>query len=190
MTHLDKVINDLFNMVDDALIDPDSIFINQQTLAQTTDLQHTDITHTTALSSTDQQPTAQTILKIKTTLDSLLANTSQTHHHQLLYLYHLLNIEPPLEITPELHDKFIKASGITIIPHTQPLFTKNEIVGAKDKEGRWWMSQILDIIQYDHHNIYYVSFLGWGDRFNEFITNTSRIKKYNPRRHKYYRPSL
>lgn len=70
-----------------------------------------------------------------------------------------------------------------------PRFSVGDIVGAQDKEGRWWMSQVLDVFSYLGQHIYYVSFLGWGEQFNEFITNKFKIRWYNPKKHKYYRAS-
>jgi hypothetical protein len=72
---------------------------------------------------------------------------------------------------------------------TLPVYEKDEIIGAKDKEGNWWMSRVLDTVSRDQHNMYYVEFLGWGDQFNEFIVDTYRLKRYNPRAHPYYRPA-
>ena len=70
-----------------------------------------------------------------------------------------------------------------------PKFEEQEIVGAKDKEGKWWMSRVLRIFTHAEHNVYYVEFLGWGDKFNEFITDAWRIARFNPRIHIYYRPA-
>lgn len=70
-----------------------------------------------------------------------------------------------------------------------PKYMKNEIVGAKDKEGKWWMSKILGIYAYQQCIAYYVEFLGWDEKFNEFITDSYRIERFNPKKHKYYRPS-
>lgn len=70
-----------------------------------------------------------------------------------------------------------------------PKYEKGEIVGAKDKEGRWWMSRVLEVFQFMEHTAYYIEFLGWGDKFNEFITDGFRIQPFNPRRHLYYRPA-
>jgi hypothetical protein len=72
---------------------------------------------------------------------------------------------------------------------TLPKYEKNEIVGAKDKEGNWWMSKILDTFCHNSNNMYYVEFIGWGEQFNEFIVDVYRIKRYNPRAHPYYRPA-
>ena len=66
-------------------------------------------------------------------------------------------------------------------------FEEGEIVGAKNREGDWWMSRIIKIFNYLQHNIFYVEFLGWGEEFNEFIPDVCKIKKFNPIKHKYYR---
>lgn len=70
-----------------------------------------------------------------------------------------------------------------------PKYEKGEIVGAKDKEGRWWMSRVLEVFHYMEHIAYYVEFLGWGEKFNEFITDGFRIETFKPRKHLYYRPA-
>ena len=70
-----------------------------------------------------------------------------------------------------------------------PAYETDEIVGAKDKEGRWWMSKVLARFEYQKHAIYYVEFLGWGSKFNEFINDPFKIQKFNPRKHKYFRPA-
>lgn len=69
----------------------------------------------------------------------------------------------------------------------KPKFKKGEIVGAQDKEGKWWLSEVLEVIQYGTHILYYITFKGWGDKFNEFIEEGYRIRYFNPKRHKYYR---
>jgi hypothetical protein len=68
-------------------------------------------------------------------------------------------------------------------------YEEDEIVGAKDTEGKWWMSKILRVFKHLEHNMYYVEFLGWGQKFNEFIVDSFRIAKFNPRKHIYYRPA-
>ncbi len=70
-----------------------------------------------------------------------------------------------------------------------PKYEVAEIVGAKDKEGRWWMSKVLAVYDYQGHSAYYVEFLGWGDKFNEFIIDGFRIEKFNPKKHRYFRPA-
>jgi hypothetical protein len=66
-------------------------------------------------------------------------------------------------------------------------FYKGEIIGAQDKEGKWWMAQILEFWYYNKNYMYYVSFIGWGEDFDEFITSRHRIRKYDSRRHRMYR---
>jgi hypothetical protein len=70
-----------------------------------------------------------------------------------------------------------------------PKYEVAEIVGAKDKEGRWWMSKVLAVYDYQGHSAYYVEFLGWGEKFNEFIIDGFRIEKFNPKKHRYFRPA-
>lgn len=70
-----------------------------------------------------------------------------------------------------------------------PKYAVNEIIGAQDKEGRWWMSQVLAVLSCHNQHVYYVSFLGWGELFNEFIATPYRLNKFNPKKHKYYRPA-
>jgi hypothetical protein len=73
-----------------------------------------------------------------------------------------------------------------------PKFEENEIVGAKDKEGKWWMSRVLKVYEhpaFPNQSVYYVEYLGWGSAFNDFITNSYCIARYNPRAHIYYRPA-
>lgn len=69
-----------------------------------------------------------------------------------------------------------------------PMYEVGEIVGARDKEGKWWMSKVLALFEYQGSVLYYVEFLGWGEKFNEFISDGFRIQRFNPRKHKYFRP--
>ena len=66
-------------------------------------------------------------------------------------------------------------------------FKKGEIIGAKDKEGNWWLSEILDIIIYDNINIYIIDFKGWSKIHREVITKKSRLQKFNPYKHKLFK---
>lgn len=70
-----------------------------------------------------------------------------------------------------------------------PRFEKGEVVGAKDGEGRWWMSRVLDVVGLGGQAVYYVEYLGWGPQFNRLITTPWEIKKYNPFKHKYFYPA-
>ena len=65
-------------------------------------------------------------------------------------------------------------------------FVVNQIVGAKDKENKWWLSRILHVHeQPDSANYwYYVRFEGWGALYDEWINSkTYRVRAYNPRKH-------
>lgn len=65
-------------------------------------------------------------------------------------------------------------------------FKVGQIVGAKDKEMKWWLARILHV-----HNDeeragfwYYIRFEGWGSIHDEWIySETFRVKWYNPRKH-------
>ena len=112
--------------------------------------------------------------------------------------YDNIEIQPDESIiTQQEIDEYIHQYNNNLVIYSEqqakakplPLYEKDEIVGAKDKEGNWWMSKILEVFHHKSHNMYYVEFLGWGDRFNEFITNSYRLKRFNPRVHKYYRPA-
>lgn len=69
------------------------------------------------------------------------------------------------------------------------IYEEGEIVGAQAKDGAWWMSQVKKVFSYKNKYFYYVSYLGWGDDFDELITDPFKIRQFNPRRHKYYRPA-
>lgn len=68
-----------------------------------------------------------------------------------------------------------------------PLFAKGEIVGAKDERDSWYLAEVLDVHTINGQAIYYVEYKGWGPQFNRFITSTWEIRKYNPRKHQYFR---
>jgi len=113
-------------------------------------------------------------------------------------LYDNIELQPAKDIiTDEEIDEYINQYNESLIEYhernnalrTLPLYEKGEVVGAKDKEGKWWMSEVLEVFKHGKHNMYYVAFKGWGDRFNEFITESHRIRRYNPRAHIYYRPA-
>ncbi len=70
-----------------------------------------------------------------------------------------------------------------------PKYEKGEIVGAQDRERKWWLSQILEVFEFNGNQVYYVRFAGWGDKFDEFIPDGFRLQKYNSKKHKYYRPA-
>lgn len=65
-------------------------------------------------------------------------------------------------------------------------FKVGMIVGAKDKENRWWLSRVLHI-----HNDpksqnywYYIHFEGWPDACNEWINGkTYRVRYFNAKKH-------
>lgn len=152
---------------------------------------------------------AEEIITIKAIFHELIVDHNKIH---LIELYNTwfndkqfdkLLTEPDVNITPiemtddekkdfiiAMYQKRIHAEEVRKRLNAKPpKYAVNEIVGAQDKEGRWWMSQVLDVISHLDQHIYYVTFLGWGDKFNEFILNPFNIQKFNPKKHRYYRPA-
>ena len=68
-----------------------------------------------------------------------------------------------------------------------PKFAEKEVVGAKDREGHWYMAQVKKVFSYENKHFYFISFFGWGDEFDEIITDPYRIQHFNPRKHVLYR---
>lgn len=95
----------------------------------------------------------------------------------------------PILLTSEITDILLAEyhAPIPIVTHDKPKYAVGEIIGAKDKEGNWWMSEVLFSTSYNTHIIYYIKFLNWGDQFNEFIHEKHRMQRFNPFKHKYYR---
>lgn len=79
------------------------------------------------------------------------------------------------------------------VSNTPIIYEENEIIGAKDRNGKWWMARILKIfshrIKNTMHNLYYIEYCGWGSSFNEFIlhSDSHRMQKFNPKKHILYR---
>ena len=65
-------------------------------------------------------------------------------------------------------------------------FTIGQIVGAKDKENKWWLSRVLHVFN-DKERAgywYYIRFEGWGVMHDEWIySETYRVRYYNSRKH-------
>ena len=69
-------------------------------------------------------------------------------------------------------------------------FEVGEMVGARDKENKWWLAKILDVYTHDSYPDiwYYVHFEGWSNLHDEFIpSSTFRIRKYYHNKYKYKR---
>lgn len=65
-------------------------------------------------------------------------------------------------------------------------FKVGQIVGAKDKENKWWLSRVLYVFNDPERSgfWYYIRFEGWGPIHDEWIySETYRVKWFNPRRH-------
>ena len=68
-------------------------------------------------------------------------------------------------------------------------FNIGDIVGAQDKEGKWWLSRILNVCELDTNHIYLVEFCNWGYQFNEILVNYNRITYFNPCKHPLFKKS-
>ena len=100
----------------------------------------------------------------------------------------VLSEEWKAEKIKEYQTKTLQIARRKALKQPTVMYKPGRYVGARDKEGNWWMAKILKTLYEECHIIYYVEFLNWGDQFNEFITDVSRIQKYNPRRHKLFEP--
>ena len=103
--------------------------------------------------------------------------------------YPVLTQEWIYEKNKEYQEKCKQIELRKIAKRIPPSYEVNEIIGAKDKEGKWWMSKVLAVYEHEGHAAYYIEFLGWDDKFNEFIVDGFRLEKYNPRKHRYFRPA-
>lgn len=111
-----------------------------------------------------------------------------------LYSENLFDIEEPLELNEVDIQKLTTTYNQTIKKRTNfkrkvYTFNDNEVVGARDKQGSWWHAKVLKRLSYKNHYVYYVEFSHWGEEFNEWISDSRRIMKYNPKRHVLYRPA-
>lgn len=93
-------------------------------------------------------------------------------------------IEPEEMAIIERKIKYMRFSYQTKKKHDP--FKVGQIVGAKDKEMKWWLSRILHVHNDDERAgyWYYVRFEGWGPIHDEWIySETYRVKLFNPRKH-------
>ena len=80
--------------------------------------------------------------------------------------------------------KFLKQKHTLL---KMPNFYDGQIIGAKDREGKWWLAQVITNATYGQHRCYYVSFCGWDKCFNEWISDQYRLQEFNPKRHRLFR---
>lgn len=95
--------------------------------------------------------------------------------------------EKIIECIAEYNTNLVKYEEQNKITRAKPTFEKGELVGVKDKEGKWFLSEVLHVFQYGDDIAYLIKYHGWGKKFNDFITDSYRIKKYSPRRDVYFR---
>jgi hypothetical protein len=94
------------------------------------------------------------------------------------------NIEPEEIAIIARKIKYMRFSYQAKKKHTP--FIVGQIVGAKDKEMKWWLSRIIHV----HNDTeragywYYIRFEGWGPIHDEWIySETYRVKWFNARKH-------
>lgn len=82
--------------------------------------------------------------------------------------------------------KINKIKVNTYIPQSK--FKVGQIVGARDSNGKWWLSEVLHLLEVNDGNgiWYYVNFKGFDMKANEWV-QVPRICKFNPKRDKLYR---
>ncbi len=101
------------------------------------------------------------------------------------------NFEPviPAEVLSEMALRYNETIKARIIQQNRkkeiPKYEVNDLVGARDREGKWRVAVILARFTYDGINLYYVDFPGYPSCFREFIVET-KIEVFNPKKHKYH----
>jgi hypothetical protein len=147
---------------------------------------------------------------IKSFEESLVnSNLQQEHHYDILVIYKMLwNIQkgklsdnihfryveenvrkyPPI---PE-HERLLIERKVKYITYSyqakkkHDAFRVGQIVGAKDKENKWWLSRVLHVFNDEERAgyWYYIRFEGWGVLHDEWIySETYRVRYYNSRKH-------
>ena len=107
---------------------------------------------------------------------------------------HFRYVEQDIECFPPIppEERAILEKKIKYITFTyqakkkQDAFKVGQIVGAKDKENKWWLSRILHVYNDPQRDgfWYYVRFEGWGELHDEWIySETYRVRRFNPRKH-------
>lgn len=100
------------------------------------------------------------------------------------------NFEPtiPIEVLNEFALQYNERVKTRIIQQNRrrlpPKYEINELVGARDVEGKWRPAIILAKYTYDNKHVYYVDFPGFPAHFREFIIET-KIEVFNPKKHRY-----
>lgn len=71
----------------------------------------------------------------------------------------------------------------------RPMFHLGEIVGARDREKRWWMAKIHEVYEFSIGRfVYLVEFLNWGREYDE-VLDEKYIRTYNRWLHTLYKPA-
>lgn len=154
---------------------------------------------TTAILSTEYLDVLNQSPSLALTLSNKINDLIINHDmRELILVYNVIYADgkydqleiPTVTIPKEVTDNILtnyKLQEPIAKQHAKPKYAIGEIIGAKDKESNWWMSEVLYCASYNTHTIYYIKFLNWGEQFNEFIHEKHRMQKFNPYKHKYYR---
>lgn len=71
----------------------------------------------------------------------------------------------------------------------RPMFHVGQIVGARDREKRWWMAKIHEVYEFAIGRfVYLVEYLNWGREFDE-VLDERYIRYYNRWIHTLYSPA-
>ena len=126
----------------------------------------------------------------KRILNTMLTNI-KNNRSNIFYtdLNLLLDNKPPISA----EDRIILEKQCTSVVKLNSKFKKiikpfkeGEIVGAKDKENKWWLSRVLHVFQHkDSENYwYYIRFEGWSSLHDEWINSkTFRVRAFNSKKH-------
>lgn len=115
-------------------------------------------------------------------------------HNKLYNNLHFREINKVISNLPPIsaEDRIVIENKLPMFRYSKQIkktpnpFKVDQIVGAKDKENKWWLARILHVYSTPNspYYWYYVYFEGWGHAHNEWINSkTFRVRYYNPRKH-------
>ena len=94
--------------------------------------------------------------------------------------YDLLENINMIDINNKINSSILYAKTI------KPKFREGQIIGASDKNNKWWMSMVKKIFIVDKKIVYLIKFIGWDNSCDEFIEQGNRLTYYNPYKHKQF----
>lgn len=101
-----------------------------------------------------------------------------------------LDVHIPIQHTELEYAKYMLAVKLRKPIKCKPRFVINEIIGAMDIEGNWWMSKVLHSSTYNEYTIYLIEYLNLGINNTEWIVESDRLARYNSFMHPYYRSAM